>query len=539
MRKQLSATVTRRQFLAASGAAAAWSLLGPDWRSIANATMSEVAEYALRVSFSEREVGPFRLRTRTYNETLPGPLMKTQPGGTLRIKLTNDLPPDPSAIVPPGIDALNNPHAFNTTNLHVHGLQVVPHLFQPVGSTDPAAPLITIGSKQSFQYEFKLPDDHPSGLYWYHPHYHGSAGTQVVNGMAGLILVKGPIDEVPEIAAARDELLAIQNLKINQLDSNSRLWGFEPLAYKPASAGGYSPETQVELITANGRAVLVIDRRGARSTTSKLSLPVYRMHPGEVIRLRVLNGTDGVFLPLAITGFEVYVIGQDGINLLKPERAGEDFNTAIRMAPGNRNELLIRAPMTAAKGMLTALAQMADAPNPLSEKMGEMMSRPQIDIAEFVVEGQARQMALPERLPVPTREYPLITDSEIAGRHKVTFSMTTGSKRIIDGYEYLVDGELYQENKVDPTVKRGSADEWQIVNNSDGIHPFHIHVNSFEVIGMPYDPNYRRLHDTVWLAPFSTLTMRTRYKTWAGKSVYHCHVLPHEDSAMIKNFLIV
>ena len=36
--------------------------------------------------------------------------------------------------------------------------------------------------------------------------------------MAGLILIKGPIDEVPEIATARDELIAIQNIKINPLD---------------------------------------------------------------------------------------------------------------------------------------------------------------------------------------------------------------------------------------------------------------------------------------------------------------------------------
>ncbi len=116
--------------------------------------------------------------------------------------------------------------------------------------------------------------------------------------------------------------------------------------------------------------------------------------------------------------------------------------------------------------------------------------------------------------------------------------MTTGSKSIIDGFEYLIDGELYQEGEVDPKVRIGTAEEWRIVNNSDGIHPFHIHVNSFEVMGLPSDPNYHRLHDTIWLPPFSSLTMRTRFKTWTGKSVYHCHVLPHEDSAMIKNFLI-
>jgi FtsP/CotA-like multicopper oxidase with cupredoxin domain len=181
---------------------------------------------------------------------------------------------------------------------------------------------------------------------------------------------------------------------------------------------------------------------------------------------------------------------------------------------------------------------MPTSPNLLSEKMGEMMSTPQIEIARFEVSGAPKQMAIPDKLPVPSREYPLISDSEIVGRHTVTFTMTTGSTRIIDGFEYLVDGELYREDTVDPKVKVGTAEEWKIVNNSDGIHPFHIHVNSFEVMGMPSDPNYHRLHDTVWLPPFSTLTMRTRFKTWKGKSVYHCHVLPHEDSAMIKNFLI-
>jgi FtsP/CotA-like multicopper oxidase with cupredoxin domain len=531
-------TVTRRQFVLAGGAVAAWAFLGGRGDIPTAAAERRIDTYTLTVGYSEREVGPFRLRTRTYNSSLPGPLMVTGPGRTLHVKLTNTLPADPPASVPPGVDPLNNPHAFNTTNLHVHGLQVIPHLFQPLGSIDPAAPLITVGSGQSFNYVFKLPDDHPPGLYWYHPHYHGSAGVQVVNGMAGLILVKGPIDHVPEIAAARDELLAIQNLKINPLNEASSKWGLEPLAYRPASAGGYSPESKVELITANGAPVMIIDRRGPKPVASRQSPPVYKMRPGEVMRLRILNGNDGIFLPLALPGFEVYVIGQDGINLLKPQRAGDDPKSAIRMAPGNRNEVLIRAPMKPGRGTLRALAQMPASPNLMSEAMGEMMSAPEIGIAAFEVSGAPKPMAIPEKLPIPSREYPLISDAEIVARRTVTFSMKTRSKRIIDGFEYLVDGEMYQEGKVDPKVKLATAEEWRIVNNSDGIHPFHIHVNSFEVMGLPSDPNYHRLHDTIWLPPFSSITMRTRFKTWKGKSVYHCHVLPHEDSAMIKNFLI-
>src|SRR5215813_13494328 len=119
-----SPMVTRRQFLVAGGVFGAWTVLGAPNDPVAAAT-GEQDDYTLHVGYSERELGPFRLRTRTYNSALPGPLMVTRPGHTLRIRLTNNLPADPAASVPAGIDAFNNPHAFNTTNLHVHGLQVI------------------------------------------------------------------------------------------------------------------------------------------------------------------------------------------------------------------------------------------------------------------------------------------------------------------------------------------------------------------------------------------------------------------------------
>ncbi|HEY6421154.1 MAG TPA: multicopper oxidase domain-containing protein [Candidatus Binataceae bacterium] len=138
----------------------------------------------------------------------------------------------------------------------------------------------------------------------------------------------------------------------------------------------------------------------------------------------------------------------------------------------------------------------------------------------------------------PSREYPLIRDDEIVARRKVVFSSRRNSKRILTGFEFLVNGRLYDETSVDPTVKLGTAEEWTVVSDSDGSHPLHVHVNSFEVLGVPWDAAYRRMHDTIWVPPYSQLKVRMRFKTWKGKTVYHCHVLPHEDSAMIQNFLI-
>ena len=58
--------------------------------------------------------------------------------------------------------------------------------------------MITIPTGQYLDYAFQLPKDHPPGLYWYHPHHHGSTAVQAVSGMAGGVIVTGDIDEVPE-----------------------------------------------------------------------------------------------------------------------------------------------------------------------------------------------------------------------------------------------------------------------------------------------------------------------------------------------------
>jgi suppressor of ftsI len=168
-----------------------------------------------------------------------------------------------------------------------------------------------------------------------------------------------------------------------------------------------------------------------------------------------------------------------------------------------------------------------------------MMDRPEIQLAQFSVEGTGSgKMAIPNVLPTPSREYPLIQDDEISERRTIVLSMRNKSQRILTGLEFLIGNKLYQERRIDANPKLNTAEEWTVDNQSDGIHPFHVHVNSFEVISVPWDSKYHRIQDTIWVPPFSKVKLRMRFKTWKGKSVYHCHVLPHEDTAMIQNFLI-
>jgi FtsP/CotA-like multicopper oxidase with cupredoxin domain len=105
---------------------------------------------------------------------IPGPTLRVQPGDLLRVNLINDLPPN-RAELPLNTDL---PHHFNTTNVHVHGMHV-----SPSGDADNIFRSMEPG--QSYEVVIDVPDDHPRGTYWYHPHHHGSADVQISSGMAG------------------------------------------------------------------------------------------------------------------------------------------------------------------------------------------------------------------------------------------------------------------------------------------------------------------------------------------------------------------
>jgi len=128
-------------------------------------------------------------------------------GDILKIRLVNRLPAlDPNKVkhsVEPGLANLPR----NPTNLHTHGL-VVParaatvqdptfgdyvflEIYNPANGTPPPQSTHQHGSiKMDFaDYKIEIPSNHPSGLFWFHPHIHGLSLNQLSEGMAGLITI--------------------------------------------------------------------------------------------------------------------------------------------------------------------------------------------------------------------------------------------------------------------------------------------------------------------------------------------------------------
>ena len=103
-------------------------------------------------------------------------------------------------------------------------------------------------------------------------------------------------------------------------------------------------------------------------------------------------------------------------------------------------------------------------------------------------------MALPTKLPIPSRFYPLIKPEEVKHVRMIEFmSSTPGMINLITGGDYLVNNAIYNEKEIPVVTHLDDVEEWWIKVGTghpggDEGHPFHIHVNSFEVISVAENP---------------------------------------------------
>ncbi len=87
-------------------------------------------------------------------------------------------------------------------------------------------------------------------------------------------------------------------------------------------------------------------------------------------------------------------------------------------------------------------------------------------------------------------------------------------------------------------VKLGHTAEWILNTQEDTLyyaHPFHIHINSFQVMRMgPGGVPELIWRDTVMVNQGIPTFIFTRYEDYIGAFVYHCHILDHEDNGMME-----
>jgi FtsP/CotA-like multicopper oxidase with cupredoxin domain/peroxiredoxin len=447
----------------------------------------------LVAKYGDNVIRGSRVHLRSWNGGLVGPTLRAKPGDVLRIHVENRLPPIPEPVV----HSVNVPHGLNSTNIHWHGLHV-----SPGGNSDNV--FLDIRPGQTQDYEIKVPKDHVAGTFFYHPHRHGAVALQMSSGLSGALILEGGLDEVPEIKQARERIFLLQQIPFDdrgEVEKLATLYDGHPRKHW--------------------------DESGRFTTINGVALPVITLRPGEVERWRFIHS--GIHEPLMprLDGHQLYEIAVDGIPLGKMVP-----REAIELQPANRSDVLVKASSTPGVYLLR------DGPLP-AERALQGKPTPARFLAKVVVAGAPRDMALPDSAGLARfAPFKPIADEEVQGR-KVTVVFTDDEKH--QPPRYFINGQQYDPDVVPRRVLLGTAEEWAITSKEDN-HPFHLHVNPFEVIGR--DPHTGKIVERVWrdtilVAPDKPVTIRARYLDFPGTTVFHCHNLAHEDQGMMQNIAMV
>ncbi|SDL44524.1 Multicopper oxidase with three cupredoxin domains (includes cell division protein FtsP and spore coat protein CotA) [Arthrobacter sp. ov407] len=420
----------------------------------------------LEASPGSVQLGGQQASALAYNGGVPGPTLRVRAGDVLDIELVN------SMAVP--------------TNLHVHGLHV-----SPQGNGDNVFNVVQPG--HSFSYEYRLPADHPPGVYWYHPHLHGMVADQIFAGLFGAIIV----EDAQPVDVSRERVMVVSDIT---LDGSGTVTDASPMDRMLGREG--------EFVLVNGQ-----------------SNPKLSARPGERERWRIVNTCVSRYLRLRLDGQQMQLLGMDSGRFPTPRNADE-----VLLAPGNRADVLV----TAVEGDATLGAvyynrgSMAAMMGPAEPAPSDGQGTGDLVLATLSVSGAPA--ASPPAVPSRPAAADLRT-AAVAAHRQVTLAVGGMGMGMMS---FTINGRGFNASRTDTTVAAQTVEEWTLINPSPMDHPFHLHVWPMQIVEergqTPGQPVWR---DVVNIPANGQVRVRINFTDFTGRSVYHCHILDHEDQGMM------
>jgi len=226
-----------------------------------------------------------------------------------------------------------------------------------------------------------------------------------------------------------------------------------------------------------------------------------------------------------IDGMPFYLIGRDGYFVPRPIKMDE-----VILGPGQRFSAIVVGGQTGRHAFKSVAFKFDERQPPL----------PEVSLGAVVSKGLATDVAAAEA-KVSTQHVngPLYVDmvrsSPITRQRTFAFSVNP------EKTSFFINDQVFDENRIDVTVKLGDTEEWTILNKDSQYHDFHIHQTGFlvtEVNGAPTD--FDGLRDTFSVPPArngkpgeAKLIIPFTNPEIVGRFVFHCHVVKHEDKGMM------
>ena len=452
-----------------------------------------------------------------------GPVIRVRAGQRVRIDLVNGLP--------------------EPTIIHWHGLHVP--------DTMDGHPRFAIAPGARYEYEFKVADR--AGSYWFHPHPHGRTGKQVYAGLAGLFLISDDEETalgLPE--GAHDLPLVLQDRRFDASNQFVYVGGGGDGAGMQGG-GMMGGRMGRGMIGGGGMGSMMAGMMGVLGDQILVngSLQAGREVERRAYRLRLLNASNTRTYKLAWSDASpLTVIGTDGGLLAAPVQ--RDY---LMLAPAERADLWVDFGHWS-PGTELALRSLAfEGGMDMGGMMGGRSALP--DGAAFALHsfkvgaGGATVGTLPQRLSQIAAPQPRLAVN--ADRPKV-FELTMGMM------VWGINGEGFDMLGVSDleTVRLGTREIWEFRNDGRGSmmgmvmpHSMHVHGLQFRVIGRSVSRRFAAEYDTVkaglvddgWkdtvlVMPGERVRVLLRFADFPGLFLYHCHMLEHEDSGLMRNYRV-
>jgi FtsP/CotA-like multicopper oxidase with cupredoxin domain len=393
------------------------------------------------------------------------------------------------------------------------------------------------------------------GTQWYHAHKHGSTALHMLNGLAGAFIIEGKYD---------DFIRGFYHLPLKYDETFEKVFVLQFI----------NPDLDLERTAAIAPGTTLVNGMNA---------PTLSMKPGEVQLWRFVNATNGSLgkgiipvgpTPFGAPTFAFRQTAMDGVQLSPANFIAQNLvNTTggIVLAGGNRTDVLVRAPLTAGTtafklGKSTLFNVTVTSDPPVNPPL------------KFPCEVAAGEQPAPDCwLPMPKFLNDLPQPKGFP--HHVTFgwdaeSGRTGGGRLTSSTgvnlppRFTIDNHQFEEfgPLIDQCMPLDDIQDWVLENNTTIAHPFHIHINPFQVVkietpslntttGVVTYATTTPANNFVWqdvvaipagvalpsgqFVAAGRVTIRQRFDDFTGTFVLHCHILAHEDRGMMQLVRIV
>lgn len=464
------------------------------------------------------------------------PTLHVWPGDKIEMTVTNMIPDAPGA----ASEVMSNDETvcgnatmtLTSVNVHFHGTNT-----SPTCHSDEVIRTL-INSGETFKYTIQIPKDEPPGMYWYHPHVHGTSSTMVDGGACGAIVVEGIENIQPAVAGLPQRILLLRDMPLissapvitTSPPGPEPFWDLS-LNYVPVVYPVYQPA-------------------------------IIKMHAGEKEFWRVVNASansifdvqlkyDGVQQPLQIVGFDGVPTGsQDG-----KHQGIIITQNDILLPPAGRVEFIVTAPSASVQHAQFSTIGIDTGP------LGDSLPSRPIANVELTQDplglpvGKRSGPPNPQRFGGLERIKPSITRhlyfSETFGHAEQKGPHNDGGARV--NFFITVRGQqpkLFDPN--DPpaiTTTKGAVEDWIVQNHAPEVHEFHIHQIHFLLLainGVPVPKEQRQFYDTFqvpyWdqIGKYPSIKVRMDFRGQVvGDFVYHCHILQHEDGGMMAKIRVL